>query len=336
MTAYLTTTDWLPIIQREYFGDFVMNGGAAVKFAVTETEGDRAALIDDLRKVALDEGYLFVSVDAATTKVHMIDRLFNSIARQIDWDDLAYSFLTAMLTEARYSVPDRKDFNLSALGEANGLDTKDMRKIVNIRLRDSLFKDYEMTQEFRMAMLGLCRSQLDPGEVGTGLSGSIKQWLFGDLHLISALKPLSIFRKIGRHNGRYMLFSLSYWLRACGRGGLAMSLDISRLLYTKPKGMDDPTGGLFYSLPAVRDGYEVLRQFIDGTDELQHCFICVVVPQEFVLSKDDCPRGMGAYDALRLRVSDDVSDRRYANPLYSLVRLRRDFSQQEGNVSPCR
>lgn len=115
-----------------------------------------------------------------------------------------------------------------------------------------------------------------------------------------------------------------------------MSLDISRLLYTKPKGMDDPSEGLFYSIPAVRDGYEVLRQFIDGTDELQHCFICVAVPEGFVLSKDESPRGMGAYDALRLRVSDDVSDRRCANPLYSLVRLKRNYSQKEGQGSPCR
>lgn len=336
MTAYVKTSDWLRIIQKEYLGDFVKSGGSAVKFAVTETEGDRVALIDNLRRVALDEGYLFVSVDAATTKVHMIDRLFNSVAQQVDWDDLAYSFLTDTLTEAKYKVPDRKEFNLSVLAEANGLDVEDMREKVNNRLRSRLSKDYAMTQEFRLAMLGLCNFRVDVGDVGVGVSDSIKQWLCGNIPLISALKPVRIFQKIGRHNGRHMLFSLSYWLRVCGRGGLVMSLDISRFFYTKTKGTDDPSGSLSYSKGTVIDGYEVLRQFIDGTDELQHCFICVVVPEGFVLSKDDCPRGMGAYDALRLRVSDDVSDRRCANPLYSLVRLKRDFSQQEGKASPCR
>ncbi|MBI2854821.1 MAG: DUF2791 family P-loop domain-containing protein [Chloroflexi bacterium] len=333
MTACVETNYWLRIVRQEYLGDFVKSGGSAVKFAVTETEEDRKALVSDLRKVAEDEAYLFVAIDAAETKVHMIDRVFNSVARQVDWDDLAYSFLTATLTEARYTVPLRKDFNLDALSASNGLDVQEMRSAVYARLRDRLFKDYAMTQEFRLAMLSLCRSQLDRGDVGQGVSDGIKQWLRGDLHLVSALKHARIFQKIGRHNGRDMLFSLAYWLRACGRGGLVISLDISRFLQTRSKDQEEPTISLFYSSPAVIDGYEVLRQFIDGTDELQYCFICVVVPVGFVLTKDECPRGMGAYDALRLRVSDDVSDRQCANPLYSLVRLKREVSQQGGTCS---
>lgn len=324
MTNAMHREEWLQVIRREYLESFVKDGGAAVKFLVTKSEQDRGALVKDLRGNAEGENYFFVPIDAMTTKVHWVDRLFNAVARQVAWDDLAYAFLRGTLSEGGYAVPDeQKDFSLAGLALCNSLEIGEMRRAVNDRLRERLFKDYAMTQEFRMAMMGLCRFQLEPGDSSANVAESIRQWLCGELRLISALKPALIFHKIGRHNGRHMLFSLSHWLHMCGKTGLALSLDISRFLQAKSKGAQEPDGSQYYTPSAVIDGYEVFRQFIDGTDELQHCFIAVLAPDSF-MSPDEDKRGLRAYDALRLRVYDEVFDRQRPNPLSSLVRLRPD------------
>ncbi len=87
-----------------------------------------------------------------------------------------------------------------------------MRAVINNRLRERISRDYAMTHEFRQAMLKLCQAQLDPQDVGIGLPQAVKEWLRGELKLISPLKSASIFQKIGRHNARDMLSSLSHWL----------------------------------------------------------------------------------------------------------------------------
>ena len=112
-----------------------------------------------------------------------------------------------------------------------------------------------------------------------------------------------------------MLFSLSHWLHITGKAGLVMALDISRFLEARRP--NDPDG-LYYSTPAVLDGYEVLRQFIDGTDELQFCLIVVMAPPSFLTEER---RGLKAYSALWLRIWDEVRDRQRPNPLSSLIRL---------------
>ena len=173
-----------------------------------------------------------------------------------------------------------------------------------------------MCQEFRIAMIRLCMDQLDAGAATPFLSNAVKEWLRGELRLISTLKEALIFQKIARHNARHMLFSLIHWLRVNGKSGLVLALDITRyLISTRSKNPDD---GFFYSMPAVLDAYEVLRQFIDGTDEMEGCLIVTIAPKDFL---NDDKRGLNRYDALKLRIWDEVRDRQRQNPLASLIRL---------------
>jgi hypothetical protein len=247
----------------------------------------------------------------------MIDRVFHAIAKQVAWDDLAYTFLHTTLSESQYRLPEnRKDFGLAQLASLNGLALGEMRRRIDIRLRDRLFRDYAMTQEFRIAMLMLCQAQLDPQEVGAGISDAIKEWLRGELRLIAALKSALIFQRVGRHNGRDMLSSLSHWLHVTGKAGLVIVLDISRFLEAKRP--PEPDGTLYYRTPAVIEAYEVLRQCIDGTDEIEFCLLVVLAPPSFLT---DERRGLSRYQALRLRIWDEVRDRQRPNPLSSLVRL---------------
>jgi hypothetical protein len=316
MSITMPADKWLSELRKEYLQNFIPSGGAAVKFVVPVDGLEHQGLLDKLKQGAEEDGYLFVSVDAATTKLHMIDQVFHAVAKQVAWDDLAYTFLCATLKH-QYRLPEnRKDFGLEQLAALNSLDLWEMQRIIDNRLRDRPFKDYAMTDAFRRAMRMLCQAQLAPQDVGAGIAEAIKEWLRGELHLISSLKSSLIFQKIGRNNGRYMLCSLSHWLNLTGKAGLVIVLDISRFLEAKRP--QEPDGTLYYTTTTVVDGYEVLRQCIDGTDELEFCLIVVVAPPSFL---SDERRGLRAYDALRLRIWDDVHDRQQPNPLSSLVRL---------------
>jgi hypothetical protein len=313
----ITLQTWLGTISNEYLSNFIKHGGAAVKFAVPMDDVDQSKLMDMLRQSSIDENYQFTFVDAVSTKIHMIDKVFHEIARQVDWDELSYVFVKKFFLENDYHLPElREDFNLQRIAALNKREEKFLRKEIHSWLEQEIFHDFEMSQEFRIAMIRLCLDQLDAGAPTAYLSNAVKEWLRGELRLISTLKEALIFQKIARHNARHMLFSLAHWLRVNGKSGLVIALDISRyLISTRSK---DPDAGFFYSIPAVLDAYELLRQFIDGTDEMESCLVVVVATKDFLI---DDKRGINRYDALKLRIWDEVRDKRRQNPLASLVRL---------------
>lgn len=308
--------EWLDkVLREEYLRDFIPGGGAAVKFAVGSADV-RTLLREGLRELASAEGSLFAAVDAATTKTHMVDHLFHEVARQVDWNELAYTFVSRIMVESGLRLPStRSEFSLMAIASLNGQAEMLLRNDVRRWLTRAIFNDYQMSQEFRIAMIRLCMAQLDPEQKDSFLTNAVMEWLRGELRLISAVKDAPIFQKVARHNARHMLFSLTHWLKLCGKRGLVLWLDVSR--YTSAsRGL--PSDGFAYSTPAVMDGYEVLRQFIDGTDEMECCLVIVGTATEFLT---DTRRGLDCYDALRLRISDEVRDRARENPLSSLVRI---------------
>ena len=75
--------EWLDLIEREYVQDFVAAGGSVIKFAVGDD--DRLTHVGGaLAGLAERYGLIFVAIDAATSKLHMIQDVFFAIARALD------------------------------------------------------------------------------------------------------------------------------------------------------------------------------------------------------------------------------------------------------------
>jgi hypothetical protein len=186
-------------------------------------------------------------------------------------------------------------------------------------LAHELFEDYAMSREFRFAMFALCAAQLDPTD-NPALEASIKDWLRGDLRLVSEVKRALIFQKIARHNARHMLFSLAHWLTLTGRSGLVLVLDVAR--YAEAVRPAQRGAGNYYTTSATIDLYETLRQLIDATDEVHALFVAVLVAPDFLQPQlRDDRRGIRSYQALYFRIWDEVYDRNRENPFSSLVRI---------------
>jgi hypothetical protein len=307
---------WLEVVRRDYLDDFVRAGGAAVKLAVTEDEPARLRLRDELRRHGEQAGYQVAFVDAAETKVQMIDRVFHAVARQMPWEETARAFLARVIVDDGYQLPaDRSNLTLTALAEVNDVPERRLNTSIGDILWRSLFRDYAMSQEFRLAMVRLCRAQLYPDDE-PAVTDAVMAWLRGDLRRISEVKRALIFQRIVRHNARHMLASLAHWLASTGSAGLLLILDIARCPLTVPREQRDD--GVYYSRPATFDVYEMLRQLIDGTDDVESLFVVALAGREFTT---DLRRSYVQYPALHYRLADEVHDQYRPNPLAALVRV---------------
>ena len=314
----LASRDWLAVLQQEYLQSFVREGGGAIKVAVFPDQGSLVDCQQELHGLANTEGYLFAKVDARYTKVHLVERLFHKVAKHVDWDDLAYRFVHRLLEEHGYQIPtNRHEFSLRQVAALNERKEPMLRRDVQTWLEKSIEGDAGLCREFRMAMIHLCLAQLEACDADQVVANSVKEWLCGELRLISGVKKAMIYQKVARHNARHMLTSLTRWLRLTGKGGLMLSVDISR--YFGKRGESPTDGSLSFTPSATMDLFELLRQFLDTSEEIEGLLMTILAPQEFLT---DSRRGVDRYEALKLRVWDDIRPKHRQNPLASLVRIQ--------------
>ena len=162
----IQSSTWLDVIRQEYLDDFVRAGGAAVKVAVADDEPARHGLRDQLRPARPGHGYRVAIVDAAETKVQMVDRVFHAVARQMPWGrDRPGLPRPRTIAENGYQLPaDPTNLTLAALAAANDVPTAASTPASPTSSGASCSRDYAMSQELRLAMVRLCRGQLSPDD----------------------------------------------------------------------------------------------------------------------------------------------------------------------------
>ena len=325
----MAAKDWLGVLEQEYLKNFVREGGGAIKVGVFPDHDSLADCQQDLNGLADKEGYVFGKVDARFTKVHMVERLFHRIAKQVDWDELAYQFVVRLLEEQGYQIPaSRNEFSLRQIAALNERKEPMLRRDIQTWLEASIEGDFTLCREFRMAMIRLCLAQFDAGDSDRVLATAVKEWLCGELRLVSSVKKALIYQKVARHNARHMLTSLARWVRVVGKSGLIVSLDISRYFAKRQELSTDAS--LTFTPSSTMDLFELLRQFLDAADETEGLLMVVLAPQEFLT---DARRGVDRYEALKLRVWDDIRPKHRQNPLASLVRIQAK-EQEQGDSTP--
>jgi hypothetical protein len=321
----VASEEWLDLIEREYLRGFVAAGGAAVKFVVG-TDHQARAVERGLLDLSERHHLAHVAIDAKTTKLHMIQDVFFAIARALDWSAMAQHFVEAVFHRQSYEWPrPGVAVPLKEVASCNRVADTLLRHSFHEWLTGEVMRDREMTQDFRVAMTRLCLRRLEPEDSLPGVTAPVVEWLCGELRSIGALKEAQITAKITRHNGRAMLRSVCRWLRLCGWRGLCVVLDIRQLGKTGASVGD----GLRYSPAAVMDAFEVLRQMIDDAEHFTG--LLMVVLADDTLIGDDSKRSLAAYQALKMRIWDDVRPEGRDNPLAPLVRLA---SQPRAKLAP--
>jgi hypothetical protein len=308
----VTFTEWMRIVDTDYFAAYIPEGGFAVKFVIVEP-GDRAMLSARLQSLAVKHGLLWAPIDAAETRLHMMHQVFFAVARQVDWLGIAQDFVEQQLAEHDYQWPDPGNpASFQAVAAANSTAEPVFAKIVRQWLTQKIWEDSLLAQDFRAAMMRLCLNRFEPTQDGPD---PVIQWLHGDLPKISALKADDIFSRITRDNARTMLASLCRWLAKTGSPGIAVFADISQLALKGAEAGD----GLKYTKASVMDAYEVLRQIIDDAEHYPRFAFFAAGTPDLIDGHED--RVIGQYQALQMRIWDDVRASGRDNPVAPLVRL---------------
>lgn len=310
----IRTDEWLALMEHEYLTSYIPAGGGAVRFVVAD-DALRPLVARRLAAAAEAAGMHVVAIDTALTKLNMLHAVFFAIAQSLDWPALTQARLERMVAEAGYSWPQPgQRLSLAALATANDVAPPLLRRTLQAHLTSTVWRDHGLAQDFRKAMMALLEARLADEE--GDLQSSILDWLRGDLSSLKWVKEAQIGARIGLQNARAMLISLCRWLRGCGSPGLMVVLDIGRLLRDR----HEIAQGVVYTPAAVMACYEVVRQVIDDTEHFEGFFLAVLADGRLI--DDSVPkRGLGAYDALRLRLSNDVRPRDRDNPLAPLVVL---------------
>lgn len=319
--AAMGVAEYIDFLEREYLATYVARGGSAVKLLVTDSDEVAADLAARLDRAG--DGFLHANLDAAGTRIHMIDKVFAAIASQIDWLSLAQRVVRKAYDTAGFPAPDKDDevsgppLAIDTVAAYHEIDGTELYRRVLRKLQPMVLGDTTLSHEFRVAMLRLCQEPLDHDDVDPTERDTVLGWLRGEKLPAAELRKVSLSGRVARHNARPLLVSLTRWIRRGGLPGLVLRLDLGRVGVARrpPAALRE---GTYYSKAAALDAYEVLRQLIDSTDELAGLFVAVLLPPELVT---DEARGLPAYSALQLRVSDEVRDRRRPNPYATLVRL---------------
>jgi hypothetical protein len=311
---FLSPKEWLETIRRDYLRTYVSSGGSTVKVVVAN-ETDRATIRDGLAAIAEAEGFQYAYVDSAQRRVHLVHQLFWEVATQIPWPHVARGVLRRALIEDDWTLPASNELSAAALAEANDQTTGELKKALRRVVSNRVYKDYALSREFRSAATALCRAVYDDSADLEREAADVVEWFRGTLGRIASVKRLGIFRKVSRSNARQLLYSTASWLRSAGAPGIVIVVDVARYVLGKDA---PPTTFAAYTKLAALDLNEVLRQFIDATDELSGAVLVFLTDERFLT---DGERGLGSYEALRLRLTDDVRDRYRPNPLAPMIHI---------------
>ena len=314
MSDTIPIQEWLGFIDDEYLSTFIKEGGASVKFVVTPDE-KKPELYSALKARCQELDYIFVELDAVTSRVHMPQDIFFGLANQIDWRLLARRMVLRLAEERGFNVEnvalmDASDNIYHALAHANNLEARFVLQDIRPAIETKVYKNPKMARDFKVAMTHLCTS------MGSGESTqSLLDWLTGANTRISNVRAFFIRTSITRATARHFIESALYWVRHVGFSGTVVLLDNTRVtLARNPK-----DGKRFYTRATTIDHYELLREFIDDVDRLTGTMMAIVTNTDFI--DDHSNRGWKIYPALQTRIMDDVRDRNLVNPVAALMRL---------------
>jgi len=309
-TEKLQSDDWLGVIEREYFKEFLRAGGAAAKFVI----GDPAAqeeIQSESAVLAHRHGLLHAHLSAGETKLHMAQEMFFAVARVLPWDGLLQRYLEHLFDRRDHPWPHPGTaMSIAELAEAFDIAPGIMMRHRDRWLSRDLWDDPRLARDFRAALIALCLARLDPRDGGGMADTPVHQWLRGEKPPLPTLREFDITAQITRSNARAMLISLCHFLRKTKASGLLLTVDLRAATRKSDTGVR-------YSPSAVMDLYEVLRELIDDLEHLPGLFILCLADQGFIAG--DPRRTLDTYKALEMRIWPDVRPGDRQNPLAPLV-----------------
>ena len=308
----LPLAEWLDVVERDYLAGFVPDGGGTLKIVVAE---EALFPLAGARLDALARRHRLhpVLLDAARTRLHILQDVVFALARALPWEGMVQAYLERLFAAHDYPWPHPGErLALAEIAESFGVAPSLLARERDRWLSRDIWEDRHLARDVRAALLQLCLAHLTPDEPAA--AEPVLAWLRGERVPAAALRAAEISGRITRTNARAVLVSLCHWVRRSGAVGLLVALDIRQLQRT---GAAVAEGTLRYSPAAVMDTYEVLREIIDDAAQLPGLVVIVLADDALVAGEPR--RALAQYAALQMRVWPDVRPGERQNPVAPMV-----------------
>ncbi|MGV3720069.1 MAG: BREX system ATP-binding domain-containing protein [Actinomycetota bacterium] len=326
LLAYLETPSpgWCEFLRREYLADFIAQGGAKLKLLIGTTGAGKSHLLRLSASLARDEGYVVAELEAFGTRLFPIDRLYGAVVRAVGLDSLIDRYALKALADLGLSAEQltgRGPYLDRAVQSGLGLEMT-LRRSFHERV-DGLLREGSLDPTFAGAVAQAVGHRLGVFHLSEVEQDALRRWFLAEKVRLSELKSLQLYERPDRYNARDYLRSLAAFGRLSGATGLVVCIDnLETVTHRSPA-----TGRQRYTRAQRDEAFEAIRQLIDDVDRSAAMLFLLAARREFL---DDEKAGISSYEALRLRLLQEVRADRF-NPYADIVDL--DFARQSGYIS---
>lgn len=197
--AGLSCEDYLAFLDTEYLSAYIRSGGSAVRFVVAGDSRVAQRWHAGLARLSATRGYTHTVVDAAEAKVSLVDQVYATVARQVDWDQLVRAEVRKAWDDV--GLPPAADsLTVAATAAENDVDAREAARTIRRALEHTVLQDSALSREFRLAVLRLCQAELDTGDVTDDERAAVLAWLRVEPVGLRQLRSASIYSRVARHN----------------------------------------------------------------------------------------------------------------------------------------
>ena len=293
-------------LREKYLLEYVGHGGGKIKFITGRQGSGKSHLLELMRADAVDLGYKTAAFSSKDIWLHDFKEIYFAVLESVDLMECLKGCRDAVIKEMGFSpgeIPEEQSFADYLAGNSmlDAMTKRELRETIS----RMFLKNPMMDNNFAYACVLLTGYLLGYPTLEEPSKELVLGWLAGSKEAkLPALRKLGLSPvRITKYNARHMLRSLAQVVRAAGHKGLFIAVDDLDILVS-----DDSLEELHYTKNRREDAYESLRQLIDDSDTLCGIFFAFAFRRELL---DDDRRGVKSYQALWMRIQNEVSSDRF-------------------------
>ena len=296
-------TDFLT---EKYIQEYIAQGGSKIKFVTGCAGSGKTFLLRFLCGKAQENHYRPVLFSAKNVWLHDFKEIYLEILRQCRLMECLKGCADSLVKRMGYdpSGLSKGQAFIDYLAQENMSDALTRREI-RTQLKEMFLDNPLLDNNFALACSMLTGSILGYPILEEQSREMLLGWLSGDRTItLAKLRSLGLSpSRITKYNARHMLRSLAEVIRMAGFSGLFVAIDDLEILTCKSS-LEE----IHYTKMKREDTYESLRELIDDIDSLHNIMFLCGFDRSLL---DDENAGIKSYQALWMRIQNEVSGKRF-------------------------
>lgn len=296
-------TDFLT---EKYIQEYIAQGGSKIKFVTGCKGSGKTYLLRFMCGKAQESNFRPVFFSAKEIWLHDFKEIYLEILRQCELMECLKGCARNLIRGMGYEpseIPEGQTF-IDYLAQENMSDALNRREI-RTQLKEMFLDNPLLDNNFALACSMLTGSILGYPVLEEQSRDMLLGWLGGDRTIkLTQLRSLGLSpARITKYNARHMLRSLAEVSRMGGFSGLFVVIDDLEILISRSS-LEE----IHYTKMKREDTYESIRELIDDIDSLHNIMFMFGFDRSLL---DDENAGIKSYQALWMRIQNEVSGKRF-------------------------